>query len=293
MKKFILIIFLSFFYFSCSFNNPFLPSALNDNNDDNKSKINDYLIIIDKTGSMDAKMTQIKNSVISFVTQLKLNGYDNRFALILFGNYPELLLNWTDDADIINNALESITYTGGIEAVLEVIRISINSAVNNTLFDAAEPLTFRENARKKILLFTDEYSSLPYYIENRFAGQTTSDPPNPFPTDTNNGWCLEITATADALINKDFSLYLFIDSGRYYFTKYQFSDTTLQFQNADYTKFDPDKTLDNLTNNGLGECLQAKLLKSGRFCRAININDFTSIDISPIINNVLIPSVDE
>jgi len=293
MKKLIAVLFLSVFYFSCSFNNPFLPSALNENENEIESKTNDYVFIIDQTGSMMFKMPQIKSSIISMITYLKLNNYDNKYAFIIFSDYPELLLNWTDDVEQIQTAIDSIDYPGFSEEALESLRISLNSAVNNTLVNAIEPLKFRENARKKVFLFTDEYSAVPYYIENRFLDQTTPDPPSPFPVDPNNGWCIEITSTAEALTTNNASLYLFIDAVSHSASKYQFSDPELQFQNIDYTNFDSKKTLDNLINNGLGECLQAKLLKRGKFCRAINIKDFESTDNDFIINNVLIPSVNE
>ena len=119
---------------------------------------------------------------------------DARFAVVLFGGAPELTLDFTTDQLATETAFDLISISGAVagvqnnhnlnpEAGLEAIRIVLNSAVNNTLLrnnvGGTGPLAFRADARKNLIVVTDENSDLPYYSDNRQPGQTGTDPPSP------------------------------------------------------------------------------------------------------------------
>ncbi|MBN1799807.1 MAG: VWA domain-containing protein [Spirochaetales bacterium] len=270
----------------------------------------DYVFVIDASGSMSAEIIEVKSALTSFLDVMNSMNVDARYAIVIHGwanppfDFPhELVLDWTANEEEVKTAVNMISesgavpdfqnnHSGGYDSSFEVIRMVLNSAVNNNLDRTytgdSGSLVFRSNCKKKIILITDEDSDIPYYAENRFPGQITTDPPSPFPTDHENGWVQELNATADALITHNASLYIFMSKEYHGREISQYGDYALQIQNADYSGFDPAATLSNLAANELGGCLQARLLQAGRTAR---VTDIMQIDNPDVIENVLVRSL--
>jgi hypothetical protein len=270
----------------------------------------DYVFVIDASGSMGAEIIEVKSALTSFLDVMKLKNVDARYAIVIHGwanppfDFPhELVLDWTANEEEVKTAVNMISesgavpdfqnnHSGGYDSSFEVIRMVLNSAVNNNLdrtyTGGSGSLVFRSNCKKKIILITDEDSDIPYYTENRFPGQTTTEPPGPFPTEPGDGWVQELNATSDALITHNASLYIFMSKEYHGQEISQYGDYALQVQNADYSGFNSSATLSTLTANGLGGCLQARLLQAGRTARVTDIMQMSNPDV---IENVLVQSL--
>lgn len=75
---------------------------------------------------------------------------------------------------------------------------------------------------------------------------------------------------------------------------YQFGDPLLAYQMPDYSRFDPQRTLDNLKKYNLENSLQARLLEAKEFMRLYDIHDFEDAKQPEIIGafyNQLVNSV--
>ena len=265
--------------------------------------ITDFVFIIDAGSSMGPEIEAVKNGLSALIAEVQSQGVDARYSIVLFGGAPELVLDWTSDSSSVITTFNTISVTGAVpgfqedhtlnpEASFEAVRIVLSSAVNNTLIrtnvGGSGPLVFREDAQKAIILITDENSDQPYYASNRYSGQTTMEPPNPFPTSPADGWVIELVVTANALINNDASIYLVINHNDAP-SAYQFGHPYMQIQDADFSNFDATATLNQLIANGYSGCLQAKLLQAEKTARVINILDIADPGVA---ENFLILTVE-
>ena len=134
------------------------------------------------------------------------------------------------------------------EAGLEAIRMVLGAAPQSNLANNNIPedgvLNFRADARKNLILATDEDSDTPFHVANRFPGQTPQGPNG----DTQG----EIDATAQAAINAQAFLNLLVNRNDSP-TTLQYGDPDQDVSDADLLNFDPAATLLNLQNAGLGE----------------------------------------
>jgi hypothetical protein len=260
----------------------------------------DFVFIIDATSSMSDEITAVKNGLSSFVAGLDTAEVDARFAVVLFGGAPELILDFTTDQAITEAAFDLINVSGAVpgvqnnhnanpEAGLEAIRIVLNAATNNTIqrnnVGGSGPLAFRPDARKNLILVTDENSDLPYYVENREAGQTTTEPPNPLTTP----WQAEVDTTAQAVIANSAFLNLLV-SPTANPSRNQYGDPAQSVSDANFLNYDPDATLTNLIAAGYGNSLEAQVLAAGLVGRAFNI---TSVNTTNFIGNFFAAKVEE
>jgi hypothetical protein len=235
----------------------------------------------------------------SFVTSLNTASIDARFAIVLFGGAPELILDWTTDQAATEAAFDVISVSGAVpgvhnnhnlnpEAGLEAIRIVLNSATNNTLarnnVGGLGPLIFRPEARKNLVIVTDENSDLPFYAENREVAQTGPEPPTPLTA----AWQAEINTTAQTVIaNNAFVNLLISPSG---ISRNQYGDPAESVSDANFLNFDPAATLTNLIAAGFGNSLEAQVLAAGLVGRTFNI---TSVNTTNFIQNFFAAKVEE
>lgn len=258
----------------------------------------DFVFIVDASSSMGGEIAAVKAGLGSLVTGLNTAQIDARFAIVLFGGPPELILDFTRDQATTEAAFDLISVSAAVpgvqnnhnlnpEAGLEAIRIVLNSAVTNTLMrnnaGGTGPLAFRPDARKNLILVTDEDSDLPYYAANREAGQT-GNPSNPLGA----AWQAEIDTTVQAVIANAAFLNVLINPSGVILSQY--GNPSLSASDANFLNFDPDATLANLVAAGYGGSLEAQVLAGGLIARAFNI---TSVNTTNFIANFFAAKVEE
>jgi hypothetical protein len=201
------------------------------------------------------------------------------------------VLDFTSDATATQTALNSIVIGASAgfqnnhnvnpEAGLEAIRMALGGAVQSEFANNNIPedgiLNYRADARKNLILVTDEDSDRPANVDNRFTGQTSNDPPSVI----NDAWQAEVDATADAVIRNQAFLNMLINVGDAP-TKSQYGDYTKDVSDADLLNFDADATLTALLADPLtDESLQAQVLNAGLLARTFNVagaNDSDFVD---------------
>jgi len=187
----------------------------------------DFVFIVDATSSMAGEITAVKNGLSSFVTGLNTDSIDFRFAVVLFGGAPELVLDFTNSQADTTAAFNSISVTGAVtnfqnshnvnpEAGLEIIRITLGGANTNTLVrdnvGGSGGLLFRSDARKNLILVTDEDSDQPFYAANRQTGQININT-DKSPTSFTSPWQLEVDKTAQVIIDINAFINMLINVG--------------------------------------------------------------------------------
>lgn len=290
MKKILLFLILLTIFFSCK-----NVASDPDTGGASGPESIDLVLLIDGTGSMQSRETVIKNSIKSFCQELKTEDHHVRLAVIMFGSAPEIIVDWTEDPAEVSEICSQISIPGpeaGVhllhnsadDTCLETIRICLNQAENNTLnrtnVGGDGPLVFRDGARKKIILYADEPSEATYFSENSLPQYSSYDS------------AVELSETADILIDQKVELISFISPRTNVQTLMyqQFSSPSYQIQDADYSHFDQQSTLQDLQVNGLEDSLQARLLEAGIFSRCILLTDAADSDV---ITHVYMDAVSE
>jgi hypothetical protein len=260
----------------------------------------DFVFIIDASSSMGGEIAAVKNGLGNFVTGLNTAQVDARFAIVLYGGPTELIQDFTSDQLVTEGAFDLISVNGAFpgihnnhnlnpEAGLEAIRIVLDSATNSTLqrthVGGSGPLAFRPNARKNLVLVTDENSDLPYYAENRQVGQTGTEPPSPLTAP----WQAEVDVTAQVLIGNNAFVNMLISPAANP-SRNQYGDPTQSVSDANFLNYDPDATLANLITAGYGNSLQAQVLAAGLVGRTFNI---TAVDTANFVANFFAAKVEE
>jgi len=261
----------------------------------------DFVFVIDATGSMAGEIAAVKAGMGDFATGLLAASVDPRFAIVLYGGAPELVLDFTSDANATETALDTISVTGGVsgfqyshnvnpEAGLEALRIVLNSAANNTLrrdnVGGSGGLVYRSGARKNLILVTDEDSDRPHYSANRLSGQTTNEPPSSI---SGTNWQKEVDNTADAIIHHEAYVNLLVNPSDTP-SKHQYGDPAQDVSDPDFLNFNAAATLSNLISMGYGGCLEAQVLNAGLIGRSFNI---TNVDNTGFVNNFFAAKVEE
>lgn len=260
----------------------------------------DFVFIIDASSSMSDEIAAVKNGLGNFVANLDTSEVDARFAIVLFGDAPEIILDFTTDQAITEAAFDVISVSGAVpgvqnnhnlnpEAGLEAIRIVLNSANTNWIardhVGGSGPLAFRPDARKNLILVTDENSDLPFYVTNRMSGQTTTEPPGVLTAP----WQAEVDATAQAVIANNAFVNLLINPSATP-SRNQFGDPASSVSNTNFLNFNPAATLANLISAGYGNSLEAQVLAAGLVGRSFNI---TSVNTTNFIANFFAAKVEE
>lgn len=240
----------------------------------------DFVFVIDGSSSMSGKINRVIEGLNAFVTHLHSVGVDARFAVVVYGGEPELVLDFTTSIDATKAALEKVTI-GAVpgfqnnhdlnpEAGLEAIRAVLGAAARPLAIDhvgGSTRLRFRETARKNLILVTDEDSDIPCHGENRLPGQTSLDPPNEI---ADTSWQREVDLTAQAVIENQAFVNLLINPEEQP-SRFQYGDPDSSVADAKLLNFDAQATLSRLKENGYGKCLEAQVLKAGLIGRAFNV----------------------
>lgn len=261
----------------------------------------DFVFIIDSTSSMGGEISHVKSGLGDFVTGLNAANIDFRFSVVLYGGAPEIVLDWTNDQLATETAFDTISVSGAVpgfqinhnvnpEAGLEAIRMVLGKAPNSTLLSGNIPgdgvLDFRSNARKNLILVTDEDSDRPYYNGNQLAGQTTNEPPT---TINGTGWQTEVDNTAQAVIDELAFVNILMNAGDTP-SRSQYGDPAQDESDDDFLNFDDSATLGNLITAGYGNSLEAQILRAGLVGRTFNIGD---VDNPNFITNFFAAKVEE
>lgn len=270
----------------------------------------DFVFIIDATSSMGGEIAGVRNGFSSFVAGLDSAQVDARFAVVVFGGAPELVLDFTSDAAAAQNALNRIViganpgfqnnHNVNPEAGLEAIRMVLGGAVQNELANnniAADGfLDYRSDARKNLILATDEDSDLPFHAANRFPGESATAASDESPTVSPtsgaawDGWQLEIDATARAVIRQQAFLNMLINVGDSPAAA-QYGSYNADVSDADLLNYDPAATLLNLQASTLtANSLQAQVLEAGLVARTFDVQGANDADF---VNNFFAAKVQE
>ncbi len=227
----------------------------------------DFVFMIDATASMAGEIAGVRAGFSSFVGSLNAATVDARYAVVVYGGAPELTLDFTSSGSAAQTALNNITIGAnpGIqnnhnynpEAGLEVIRMVLGTAPNSNLANNNIPqdgiLNFRADARKNLILVTDEDSDNPFH-------------------NVNDGFNLqqEVDATASAVIASGAFLNMLVSHNVN--SEQQYGDYIHDVSDADLLNFDAAATLANLNGSTITDnSLQAQILTSGLLARTFNV----------------------
>lgn len=111
----------------------------------------DIVMMVDESGSMGTVQANLRNNISTFASILQAGGLDVRFALVGYGssNYlPRTMTDFTDAAGFAT-AASGLVASGGTEPGYAAIQFALTSPT----------LTWRTNAVKNLIIFTDEPSN--------------------------------------------------------------------------------------------------------------------------------------
>lgn len=111
----------------------------------------DIVMMVDESGSMGTVQANLRNNISTFASILQSGGLDVRFALVGYGstNYlPRTMTNFTSAAGFAT-AAAGLVASGGTEPGYAAIEFALTSPT----------LTWRSNAVKNLIIFTDEPSN--------------------------------------------------------------------------------------------------------------------------------------
>lgn len=259
----------------------------------------DFVFIIDATGSMADEIAAVKNGLTGFVNSLQNANIDPRFAVVLFGGAPELVLDFTSSLTDTTTAFNKISVNGAVagfqqnhnvnpEAGLEAIRMVLNGSTEvlvHTFVGGDGRLTYRPDAVKNLILVTDEDSNLPFYVSNRQPGQTGTEPPSILTAP----WQAEIDATAAVVIANNAFVNMIMNPGDPPSAS-QYGNPASSVSDPDFLNFDAQATLAKHIADGFPNYLAAQVLAAGLIGRAFNI---TQINTPNFINNFFAAKVQE
>eukprot|EP01135_Chromosphaera_perkinsii_P002106 Nk52_evm40s217 gene=Nk52_evmTU40s217 len=138
------------------------------------SRVTDFVFIVDCSASMQPLLSSLTTGLTDFVAQQQNNtiNVNLSFAIVHYGNDslgPVVFQDFTTDGAVfLSNYANIPTNCGSWEPGLEAIRMSLNRASTNF----ANPLSYRDNSHKVIILLTNEDSDLPFNVGNRENNQT-------------------------------------------------------------------------------------------------------------------------
>lgn len=262
----------------------------------------DFVFIIDATGSMAGEISAVQSGLSGFVAGLNSNQVDARFAIVLFGGAPELVLDFTATIADVQTAFSSISVGGAVsgfqnnhnvnpEASLEAVRIVLGASaevLDTTHVGGSGVLDFRPDARKNLIVVTDEDSDRPFWPSNQQPGQAANEPPSTCPG-LDQAWQDEVDLTASAAISEAAYVNLLVNPTDAP-TPCQLGDPASDVADVDFLNFDQAATLANLIAAGYGDSLEGQVLAAGLIGRAFNIQDVNNPNF---IDNFFAAKVEE
>lgn len=116
----------------------------------------DIVMIVDESGSMGDVQTNLRNNIGLFASILSSGGVDARYALVGYGNnlvVPRLITDFTDAAGFAAAAF-GLQINGGTEPGFTASAFALNE-----LDGQSSTLSYRANAVKNLIIYTDEPSN--------------------------------------------------------------------------------------------------------------------------------------
>jgi len=274
-----------------------------------KSKsVVDFFFIIDASPSMQEEIDTVKDGLVKFSAEIVKRGIDARYAVVLLGDEPEMVVDFTDDAQFLQAQFGRIRstaavanfqkYKGGQEAGFEAMRMALGKASQNKFYSvnvvksqsaATGNVSWRTAAQKFFILLTDEDCDRPFYAANRIAGQTTEDPPSVATFAASAAWVSEVSQTASLLVQAKAVLYMFVNknSGA---TRLQYGAAECDKSAANFLNFNASATQTCLRTGGWINSLQGRMLQSAQAARAF---DTVAIQQPQFIQNFFVAAVDQ
>ena len=121
----------------------------------------DIIMIVDESGSMSNVQANLRNNIGQFASILSAGGVDARYGLVGYGsssyNYPPRMVTNLTDVNSFKTAALGLVASGGTEPGYTATAFALNS-IDNQKSKGGE-FSFRANALKNIILFTDEPSN--------------------------------------------------------------------------------------------------------------------------------------
>lgn len=116
----------------------------------------DIIMIVDESGSMGTVQANLRNNIGLFAQTLSAGGIDAQYGLVGYGNtavVPHMVTNLTTASNFAT-AAGTLVASGGTEPGYSATAFGLNS-----LDGQSSLFSFRANALKNIILFTDEPSN--------------------------------------------------------------------------------------------------------------------------------------
>lgn len=118
--------------------------------------ITDIIMIVDESGSMSTEQVNLRNNIGLFASILSAGGVDAQYGLVGYGNtsvVPRMLTDLTTSGGFAT-AAGNLVASGGTEPGYSATAFALNS-----LDSQSSLFSFRANALKNIIIFTDEPSN--------------------------------------------------------------------------------------------------------------------------------------
>lgn len=120
----------------------------------------DFVFVIDKTGSMQNYIDDVKRNITKFTTSIVQRGIDYRLGLVLFSDWIEKVYEPQQDVYTFLEWLSPVKAAGGGDAKENALEA----------LDRAASMSFRPSANKVIVLITDA----PYHQKGENGEGTTN-----------------------------------------------------------------------------------------------------------------------
>ena len=309
---------------------------------------------------MQAPIDSVRRGLARFTDQIIERDIDARYMIVLFGLFPEIILDWVDDGYVCRDGLAQVraaeinnfqgpSFQGPFdatefvtnvprwlshenhdcvdcntrEASFETMHMILNTAKGRNLIHRRNDslsaqqsgvVRFRPDAEKFFIHVTNEDNDCPWYAENQLVdatktggrsappegracgkGQTENviesgtqfSPPSPFPLsktgDIGDLWMDEVENIANAIVDNNVSLYMFINPGDGQ-SRRQFGNPTYSVQNADLSGFNATATRaqyandTNVRNSFIGRIMQKRLNATVRLFDIAQISNAKFVD---------------
>jgi hypothetical protein len=118
--------------------------------------LTDVIMIVDESGSMGNVQTNLRNNIGLFANTLAAGGVNAQFGLVGYGNnsvIPRMLTDLTSATNFAT-AAQGLVASGGTEPAYTASAFALNA-----LDGQSSLFSFRSNAVKNIIIFTDEPSN--------------------------------------------------------------------------------------------------------------------------------------
>lgn len=115
--------------------------------------LTDIIMVVDESGSMGSEQVNLRTNIGLFASILSAGGVDARFGLVGYGDssvVPRMLTDLTDVAGF-TAAAAGLRTDGGTESGYAGMAFALNAIDGQT-----DLFSFRSNAVKNIIIFTDE-----------------------------------------------------------------------------------------------------------------------------------------